>query len=61
MKEKILEILMSSTHVEGRYTGGGNEPQIIVINHSEDCDREQFLSSIAYEIENAISDKKQSI
>lgn len=49
-EQKIFETLMKLTHVEGRYIGGGDEPQIIVFTNSEDCDKESFLKSLAAEI-----------
>lgn len=51
MKEKILKYLQENTDVEGRYIGGGDEPQIIVFKWSEDVDKEVFLSQIANDIE----------
>ena len=42
---------MKNTDVEGRYIGGGDEPQIIIFKWSEDTDKEVFLTQIATEIE----------
>ncbi len=57
MKEAILKVLLNNTDTEGRYIGGGDEPQIIFFRNSEDCDKELFLSQIANEIIKEIEKK----
>lgn len=47
MKEVILKALLENTKTERRYTGGGEEPSIIVLKGSEDCDINLYLSKIA--------------
>jgi hypothetical protein len=56
MKEKILKYLLENTNVEGRYIGGGDEPQIIVFKYSEDEYKEAFLSEIAADIERLVNE-----
>ena len=51
MKEIILNFLLENTEVEGRYIGGGDEPQIVVFTESEDWQREDFLKTIAERLE----------
>lgn len=48
--KEILKLLLEITHVEGRYTGGGDEPDIIVFTDSEDYVREEFLLEVANKI-----------
>lgn len=55
-KEKILNYLLENTHVEGRYTGGGDEPQIIVFKWSDDVDKEVFLSQFADDLARAVEE-----
>lgn len=57
MKEKILKYLLENTDVEGRYIGGGDEPQIIVFKWSEDTDKEVFLSQVAEDIERLVNER----
>ncbi len=54
LKEKIAKILKDSTDTEGRYTGGGDEPSIIVFTNSEDSDHDSFVNMIAEQIANEI-------
>ncbi len=61
MKKAILKILNANTHTEGRYIGGGDEPQIIVFTNSDDCEKEKFLSQIADDIIKEISMKLMNI
>jgi hypothetical protein len=58
MKEKILKYLLENTDVEGRYVGGGDEPQIIVFKWSEDIDKEVFLSQVADDLERALANER---
>lgn len=51
MKEIILKFLLENTEVEGRYIGGGDEPQIVVFPESEDWQREDFCNSMAQRLE----------
>lgn len=57
MKEKILKVLMDSTHTESRYEGGGDEPSIIVFTHSENEQKEFWLENVAKQIETELSKK----
>jgi hypothetical protein len=57
MKDKILKYLLENTDVEGRYIGGGDEPQIIVFKWSDDTDKEVFLSQIAEDIERLANER----
>lgn len=56
MKEIILKFLLENTEVEGRYIGGGDEPQIVVFPESEDWQREDFLNTIAERLEVLLQD-----
>lgn len=47
MRDLILNVLLNNTEVEGRYIGGGPEPNIIVFKDSEDQDKEDILRSDA--------------
>jgi hypothetical protein len=58
MKEVILQYLIENTEVEYRYTGGGEEPQIIVLKWSEDREVKEFLDEVATEIEEALAKKE---
>ena len=58
MKQKIKEFLNSITHTEGRYTGGGDNPHIIVFDDSEECDKDFFIDDIASQIEELLSKEK---
>jgi hypothetical protein len=51
MKEIILQFLLENTDVEGRYVGGGEEPQLIVFPESEDCNVNGFLTIMAERLE----------
>lgn len=55
MKNTILKVLMENTATEGRYTGGGKEPVITVIKHSEDRARKNLLSEISDDIVSALN------
>lgn len=57
MKDKILKYLLENTDVEGRYIGGGDEPQIIVFKCSDDMDKKVFLSQIAEDIERLANER----
>jgi hypothetical protein len=50
-KDIILKFLLENTEVEGRYIGGGDEPQIITFPESEDCDVNGFLTVMAERLE----------
>ena len=57
MKETILRVLLENTGIKYLYTGGGEEPAVIIFPDSENCDKENYLSAIADEIVNAIKNK----
>lgn len=54
MKEKILEILMDSTQLVEK-ASGGNDPIVIAFKFSEDEDKDEFLNRIADEIASALA------
>jgi hypothetical protein len=51
MKEIILQFLLENTEVEGRYIGGGEEPQIITFPESEDWDKNDFCNTLSERLE----------
>jgi len=55
MKEIILKFLLENTEVEGRYIGGGDEPQIVVFPESEDWQKEDFCNSMAERLESLLT------
>ena len=61
MKEIILKFLLENTEVEGRYIGGGDEPQIIVFPESDGWQRESFLNSIAEQLEALLKDTQDDV
>lgn len=58
---EVFNILKNKTQVEGRYIGGGDEPQIISFIDSEGCDHDSFIRSIAVEIVQVSASKDREI
>ncbi len=58
MKDIIKKFLLENTQVEGRYVGGGEEPQIVVFPVSEDWDREDFCNTMAERLETLLQAKE---